>query len=151
LPDGRRQIGTFHLPGDIFGVENRLVHRFTAEAIAETTVWVTERRHILGGDQDTLHPPMDVAKLLARSLEHAENHLLLLGRHTSIEKVAAFLMEMDRRLRSPSVLILPMNRRDIADYLGLTVETVSRELTALKRAGVLNFEGRPTNCVAPAS
>jgi CRP/FNR family nitrogen fixation transcriptional regulator len=75
-------------------------------------------------------------------LQHAENHLLLLGRQTSVEKVAAFLIEMDRRLQSsPGEIILPMNRRDIADYLGLTIESVSRALSILRSEGLLSFRG----------
>jgi CRP/FNR family nitrogen fixation transcriptional regulator len=73
------------------------------------------------------------------NLEHAENHMLLLGRKTSLERVAAFLVEMDGRLAATGIMALPMSRRDIADYLGLTLETVSRALSRLQRAGVLDF------------
>jgi CRP/FNR family transcriptional regulator, nitrogen fixation regulation protein len=66
------------------------------------------------------------------NLQHAESHMLLLGRKTSPERVAAFLPEMDRRLTAAAVMAPPMSRRDIADYLGLTVETVSRALSALQ-------------------
>ena len=72
----------------------------------------------------------------------AENHMLLLGRKTSLEKVAAFLIEMDRRLAAADVMELPMNRQDIADYLGLSLETVSRALSVLHDEGVLNFVGQ---------
>ena len=65
--------------------------------------------------------------------------MTLLGRKTSLEKVAAFLLEMDRRLAGADVLALPMTRRDIADYLGLTLETVSRELSHLRALGILKF------------
>ena len=73
------------------------------------------------------------------NLEHAENHMLLLGRKTSLEKVAAFLLEKDARLIPTGIMALPMSRRDIADSLGLTLETVSLELSRLQRAGVLGF------------
>lgn len=69
--------------------------------------------------------------------------MLLLGRKTSAEKVAAFLLEMDQRMATPSVLTLPMTRRDIADYLGLTLETVSRALSALRDRGLIRF-ARPS-------
>ena len=65
--------------------------------------------------------------------------MMLLGRKNSLEKVAAFLLEMDRRLFGTDVLALPMTRRDIADYLGLSVETVSRELSRLRARGILKF------------
>jgi CRP/FNR family nitrogen fixation transcriptional regulator len=65
--------------------------------------------------------------------------MLLLGRKNSLERVAAFLIEMDGRLTATNVMMLPMTRRDIADYLGLTLETVSRALSRMRRAGVLDF------------
>jgi len=142
LPDGRRQIGAFYLPGDIFGVENGDAHRLTAEAIVDTKVLLVKRTRIFGEfSKESLRGTREVLKLLARSLQHAENHLLLLGRQTSVEKVAAFLIEMDRRLQSPGAFILPMNRRDIADYLGLTIESVSRALSILRSEGLLSFRG----------
>ena len=67
--------------------------------------------------------------------------MLLLGRKTARERVAAFLLEMDGRLAEPNVMLLPMNRRDIADYLGLTLETVSRALSILKDENMLRFDG----------
>jgi len=67
--------------------------------------------------------------------------MLLLGRKTALERVAAFLIEMDDRLAHPDVMILPMNRRDIADYLGLTLETVSRALSTLRDENMLQFDG----------
>jgi CRP/FNR family transcriptional regulator, nitrogen fixation regulation protein len=68
--------------------------------------------------------------------------MLLLGRKTSLEKVAAFLLEMDHRSEAAGVMILPMSRRDIADYLGLTLETVSRALSRLRDQGILSFTGQ---------
>ena len=65
--------------------------------------------------------------------------MLLLGRKDSLEKVATFLLEMDKRL--VDAMTLPMSRRDIADYLGLTLETVSRGLSRLRRAGAISLAG----------
>jgi CRP/FNR family transcriptional regulator, nitrogen fixation regulation protein len=143
LSDGRRQIGAFHLPGDIFGIEECEFHRFTADAIVNTTVWIAKRRSLFGGLGDSdISVTNNVRDLINKSLEHAENHLLLLGRQTALEKVAAFLLEMDRRLDQPEVMALPMGRRDIADYLGLTLETVSRALSALRKESILSFVGQ---------
>jgi CRP/FNR family nitrogen fixation transcriptional regulator len=143
LSDGRRQIGAFHLPGDILGVENGDVHRFTAEAIVDTTVWIAKCRSLFAGlakgDIRTVNAVRDV---VTRTLEHVENRLLLLGRQTALEKVAAFLAELDRRLGQPVVMSLPMNRRDIADYLGVTLETVSRALSILRDENILSFIGK---------
>jgi CRP/FNR family nitrogen fixation transcriptional regulator len=140
LSDGRRQIGAFHLPGDILVVENCEIHRFTAEAIVNTTVWVTKRRSLFAGlAEGDISTANKVRELVTRTLERAENHLLLLGRQNSVERVAAFLFEMDRRLEQPKVMILPMGRRDIADYLGTTVETVCRALSTLRDEGILSI------------
>jgi CRP/FNR family nitrogen fixation transcriptional regulator len=142
LSDGRRQIGAFHLPGDIFGLENGDVHRFTAEAIVDTTVRLVQRESL---EREAKNDPAMIRSLLRMTtdnLQHVENHLLLLGRKTSLERVAAFLLEMNGRLTEPDVMALPMTRRDISDYLGLTIETVSRALSALKRKGLLKLTGR---------
>ena len=142
LADGRRQIGAFYLPGDIFGIETGDAHRFTSEAIVNTTVWIAKRRSIFGeGVEENISSTKGLLKLITRNLHHAENHLVLLGQQTALEKLAAFLMEMDQRLQSPSVMILPMTRRDIADYLGLTIETVSRTFSDLQRKGLLSLRG----------
>src|SRR3954468_1751975 len=120
LSDGRRQIGSFHLPGDIFGLVNGGEHRFTAEAIVDTTVRLIKRHSL---DTFAVSDPVVAISLLTMTtsnLQHAEDHMLLLGRKTAMEKVTAFLVEMDKRMALTAVLILPMSRRDIADYLGLT-------------------------------
>jgi len=140
LSDGRRQISAFHLNGDIFGLENGNSHRFAAEAIIDSTVRILDRRSIdVAADTDLLvsHELLD---LTTESLQHAEDHMLLLGRKSSIERVAAFLLEMDRRLAARGIVTLPMTRRDIADYLGLTIETVSRTLSMLRDSGILRFQ-----------
>jgi len=142
LSDGRRQINAFHLAGDIFGLENGGAHRFTAEAIVDTTVRLVKRvslAHI--AETDTM-VARDLLNMTATNLRHAEDHMLLLGRKTSLERVAAFLLEMDRRLTDAGIMALPMCRRDIADYLGLTLETVSRALSVLHGKGVLGFLGQ---------
>ena len=77
----------------------------------------------------------------AHDLRHAENYMLLLGRKTAMERVATFLLEMDRRLAVAGMCALPMCRRDIGDHLGLTLETVSRALSQLNDEGVLEFSG----------
>jgi CRP/FNR family nitrogen fixation transcriptional regulator len=77
--------------------------------------------------------------LATKNLEHAEDQMMLLGRKSALEKVAAFLLETDRRLSGTGVFALPMSRRDIADYLGLSLETISRELSHLRALGILKF------------
>lgn len=141
LSDGRRQIGAFHLAGDIFGLEIGTDHRFTAEAIVDTTVRLMKRRTLERVASSDVTVARNLLSMTSTSLRHAEDHMLLLGRKTSLERVAAFLIEMDKRSTAAGVLALPMCRRDIADYLGLTLETVSRALSRLHDLGVLNFIG----------
>jgi CRP/FNR family transcriptional regulator, nitrogen fixation regulation protein len=139
LSDGRRQIGAFHLPNDIFGLETGDLHRFTAEAIVKTTVRVVKRQSL---EREAKNDPAMIRTLLSmttNNLQHVENHMLLLGRKNSQERVAAFLLEMHRRLAAADVMALPMSRRDIADYLGVRLETVSRALSEFQRKGYLRF------------
>ncbi|WP_454620895.1 helix-turn-helix domain-containing protein [Bradyrhizobium cenepequi] len=141
LSDGRRQIGAFHLVGDIFGLENGSEHRFTTEAIVDTAVHLVKRRSLeLVAESDAM-VARNLLGMTTNNLQHAEDHMLLLGRKTSLERVVAFLLEMDKRLTAAGVMTLPMCRRDIADYLGLTLETVSRALSRLHEIGILGFIG----------
>lgn len=141
LSDGRRQIGAFHLVGDIFGLENGGEHRFTTEAIVDTTVRLIRRQSLETVAESDVTVTRNLLSMTTDNLQHAEDHMLLLGRKTSLERVAAFLLEMDKRLTAAGVMALPMSRRDIADYLGLTLETVSRALSRLHELGVLGFVG----------
>jgi len=139
--DGRRQIGAFHLPGDVFGLESGTNHRLAAEAISDTTVRLVKRSSLERAANDNVQVARKLWGITAGELLHAENHMLLLGRKSAMERVANFLLEMDRRLAVAGLMALPMCRRDIGDYLGLTLETVSRALSQLHGEGVLGFSG----------
>jgi CRP/FNR family nitrogen fixation transcriptional regulator len=139
LNDGRRQIGAFHLTGDVFGLDTGATHRLTAEAITDTTVRLVKRRSLEAAAGSNVEVAHNLWTMTAGGLRHAEDHMLLLGRKTAMEKVAAFLLEMDRRLARAGMMALPMCRRDIGDYLGLTLETVSRTLSQLSDEGILAF------------
>src|SRR3954451_1940627 len=141
LNDGRRQIGAFYLPGDIFGLESGPVHRLTAEAVSDTTVRLVKRRSLEQAAGITVQVAQGLWAMTAGELRHAEDHMLLLGRKNAMERVASFLLEMDRRLAKTGMMALPMCRRDIGDYLGLTLETVSRALSQLHNEVVLGFSG----------
>jgi CRP/FNR family nitrogen fixation transcriptional regulator len=141
LSDGRRQIGAFHLPGDVFGLESGATHRLAAEAIIDTTVRLVKRRSLEKAAGVDVQLARKLWAITAGELRHAEDHMLLLGRKTAMERVATFLLEMDRRLAVAGMMALPMCRRDIGDYLGLTLETVSRALSQLQTQGVLGFSG----------
>ena len=137
LSDGRRQIGAFHLPGDAFGLDPGSTHRLTAEAIADTTVRLVKRSNLEAAAGSNVQVAHNLWTMTAGDLRHAEDHMLLLGRKTAMERVATFLLEMDRRLAKAGMMALPMCRRDIGDYLGLTLETVSRALSQLSDQGIL--------------
>ena len=137
LSDGRRQIGAFHLAGDVFGLDPGTSHRLTAEAITDTTVRLVKRRNLEAAAGSDVRVAHNLWTMTACELRHAEDHMLLLGRKTAMEKVATFLLEMDRRLAKAGMMALPMCRRDIGDYLGLTLETVSRALSQLNDQGIL--------------
>ncbi len=141
LSDGRRQIGTFHLAGDIFGLESGMSHRLAAEAIIDTTVRLVKRSSLEQAAGVDVQVARKLWSMTAGELRHAEDHMLLLGRKSAMERVANFLLEMDRRLAVAGMMALPMCRRDIGDYLGLTLETVSRTLSQLHGEGVLGFSG----------
>jgi CRP/FNR family nitrogen fixation transcriptional regulator len=141
LSDGRRQIGAFHLAGDVFGLESGITHRLAAEAIIDTTVRLVKRRSLEQAAGTDVQVARKLWTMTAGELRHAEDHMLLLGRKNALERVANFLLEMDRRLAVTGMMALPMCRRDIGDYLGLTLETVSRALSQLHGEGVLGFSG----------
>ena len=141
LSDGRRQIGTFHLAGDVFGLELSNNHRLAAEAIIDTTVRLVKRNSLEQAAGVDVRVARKLWSMTAGELRHAEDHMLLLGRKSAMERVANFLLEMDRRLAVAGMMALPMCRRDIGDYLGLTLETVSRALSQLHGEGVLGFSG----------
>jgi CRP/FNR family nitrogen fixation transcriptional regulator len=139
LSDGRRQIDAFHLPGDIFGIEAGADHRFSADAVSDATV-VAYRRSAL--DRLTREYPgfgEQVMTSMIRNLERAQDHMLLLGRKTAQEKIATFLLDLAERLHEDDHVELPMLRSDIADHLGLTIETVSRTLAEFARKGLIKL------------
>jgi CRP/FNR family nitrogen fixation transcriptional regulator len=131
LNDGRRQIGGFYLPGDIFGFEFGNEHTFSAEAIANTKVVVVKRSALtaLAGRDAAIAG--DLFALVGSELRRVQDRILLLVKSAQ-ERVASFLLEMAQRACAGNVVELPMSRQDIADYLGLTIETVSRTLTGLE-------------------
>ncbi len=139
LSDGRRQIEAFHFAGDIFGLGIFAEHRFTAEAIVDTTARQMTRRSLELAAESNVAVTLKMISETTLQLQHAEDHLLLLGQQNSVERVAAFLIEMDRRLKHQRILALPMNRRDIADYLGLTLETIARAMHSLQVEGLIGF------------
>jgi CRP-like cAMP-binding protein len=136
LDDGRRQIGAFYLPGDVFGLEFGELHAFSAEAISNATVLVFKRSAVNALAQRDNDVARQLWAMTARELQRAQSHMLLLIKSAQ-ERVAAFLLEMAGRGAGLTEIELPMSRQDIADYLGLTIETVSRTLTQLENAATI--------------
>jgi CRP/FNR family nitrogen fixation transcriptional regulator len=165
LEDGRRQICAFYLPGDIFGFEGADSHMASAEAVGETRLLVVKRSAIMARADREKDLARQLWEATARELRHFQEHMMLLIKSAE-ERVAEFLVEMARRSSRTAYVDLPMSRQDIADYLGLTIETVSRTFTQLEQSGMialptsrrvelLNSKAlmqlsacRPRNCVA---
>lgn len=138
LADGRRQIGGFYLPGDIFGLETGDEHGFSAEAITECKVLVTRRSALIALAAKDHDVARQLWTLTSNELRRAQDHILLLIKSAQ-ERVAAFLLEMAKRGCADNAVELPMSRQDIADYLGLTIETVSRTFTHLENAAAIEL------------
>ena len=136
--DGRRQVGDFYYEGDMIGVDVGASHRFSAEALTDCEVLALRRSGSAAYEKGHVERVMWAATI--SELQRTQSHLLLLGRATACEKVARFLMDIANRYTGEFV-ILPMSRQDMADYLGLTIETISRMLSRLQAAGVIEFSG----------
>lgn len=145
LPDGRRQVAGFLFPGDFLGITLEDRHPFTAEAVCAATLCRFSRTRFdafVAG-----HPEMErrLYAVAAGELAAAREQLVLLGRKTAAERLASFILQMMRHTEQqgdrPPRACLPMSRIDIADYLGLRIETVSRELGGLKSARLVRMLG----------
>lgn len=133
LADGRRQISAFHLAGEMFGFETDATHHFFAEAISATGIRI-QHTTLLHGDFASALLPMAL-----QSLVRAQEHLLVLGRQNATERVAAFLLDMSERQGGLRRIDLQMARADIGDYLGLSIETVSRVFSRLRQKGIIRL------------
>jgi CRP/FNR family nitrogen fixation transcriptional regulator len=133
LSDGRRQIGAFHLVGDVFGLECGETHLYSAEAVVDSEIALVRRSALDKAAEQDGAAARKLWELTSRDLLRLQDHMLLLGRKNALERVASFLIRMSTRGAAGEVVDLPMSRSDIADYLGLTIETVSRTFTQLER------------------
>jgi CRP/FNR family nitrogen fixation transcriptional regulator len=142
LEDGRRQVGEFLLPGDLFALESLATHDFSAEAVVDSKLRRYSRAAL---EEFADHDPgfaRQLRELVGDRLRTARGRMVTLGRKTAAERLAGFLLEMADRLNADAsgVLELPMNRTDMADHLGLTIETVCRGLTELRRHGTIAID-----------
>jgi CRP-like cAMP-binding protein len=136
LADGRRQIGGFYLPGDIFGLEAGTEHAFSAEAVSDSQVLVIKRSVVMDLAARDSNVAQQLWTVTGRELQRAQEHVMLLIKSAQ-ERVAGFLVEMAKRAPGASTIQLAMSRQDIADYLGLTIETISRTLTQFEKSAAI--------------
>ena len=136
LNDGRRQVAGFYLPGDTFGLQFADEHTFSAEAITDAKVLVVKRSALtaLAGRDAAIG--RELFAVTGRELRRVQDRVLLLVKSAQ-ERVAGFLLEMAERACAGNIVELPMSRQDIADYLGLTIETISRTLTGLENVAAI--------------
>jgi CRP/FNR family transcriptional regulator len=141
LPDGRQQITGFLFPGDFLGLPASGRYAYSAEAITDVTFCRFDRKKLDQLLEDFPRMERRLLGIASNELAAAQDQMLLLGRKTAREKVASFLLMLARRGGQPGTpaapLLLPMTRTDIADYLGLTIETVSRTLTRFRKEGLI--------------
>ncbi len=139
MEDGRRQVGEFLWPGDFVGMDDLDIHDFSAEAVTDATLRHYPRRMIDALARSHAALSTRLRAMTVAKLRRAHVQVVLLGRKSATERVASFLMDMHRRSTSANrrFLNLPMSRTDMADYLGLTIETVCRNLRLLRRCGII--------------
>lgn len=143
LENGQRRIVDFLMPGAFFGLRTDDAELFCFEASADETRTARISRRDFNG-LAAVRPPFCQFFLegACQTIARLENHILIQGRTTSIEKIASYLLSMSRRLstKHDTAVTLPMSRYDIADHVGIAVETVSRAITELRRQGVIELE-----------
>ena len=147
LADGRRQVIAFGYPGDIIGFPSNGLHHTDCESLTHARLQPFRRSHLETGEGDpTLHCALLQAAL--REISAMQDHFMMLGRKSAIEKLASFICVLAERvgedLGAYRQITLPMSRSDIADFLGLTTETVSRTFTQLRKSQIIAIENTHT-------
>jgi CRP-like cAMP-binding protein len=139
LEDGRRQVSEFLWPGDFVGMDDPDIHDFSAEAVTDATLRRYPRRMVDALAQSHAALSTRLRAMTVAKLRRAHVQMMLLGRKSATERLASFLLDMHRRSTSGNCrfLNLPMSRTDMADYLGLTIETICRTLLLLRRCGII--------------
>jgi CRP/FNR family nitrogen fixation transcriptional regulator len=139
LGDGRRQITGFHMPGEVFGLELDDEHHFSAETVSDAVILAVKRSAIMGLAACDVSFARELWAVTARDHQRVQNHTVVLGCMNARQRVAVFLLYMVPRSPGGSEIELSMSRRDIADYLGLTIETVSRTITQFEKETVIGI------------
>ncbi len=142
MEDGRRQVVEFLLPGDLLGLDTLGTYDLSAEAVSPVVL----HRYRRGAVERLADSDPAIARRLrvlsAAGLRAAWERMMLLGRKTAVERIASFLLEMTGRVPGGGrdLVVLPMGRLDIADHLGLTMETVCRVLSSLRQEGTIGMD-----------
>lgn len=143
LPNGRRQVTGFLLPGDFLGLTHKEAYAYSAEALVATRLCRFSRRRLEGLLDEMPKLEQRLLGMASHELAAAQDQMILLGRKSARERVVSFLLMMSasasRRGLPADPVVLPMNRSDIADYLGLTIETVSRTFTQLRKQKLIEL------------
>jgi CRP/FNR family nitrogen fixation transcriptional regulator len=139
LGDGRRQVDAFYVAGEVFGIESGGAYRLSAEAVSDCTLIAYRRRSLdsLSGRNETI--ARYLFQFALQNTARAQDHALLLGHRSALEKLASFLLHWARHSAQQVIVTLEMSRQDIADFLGLTIETVSRTLSKLEKDGIIKM------------
>ncbi|MBL4602383.1 MAG: cyclic nucleotide-binding domain-containing protein [Emcibacteraceae bacterium] len=148
LVDGRRQIIGFLFPGEFFGLACTNGYSYSAETITETDLCQMPRTQLFQKFSELPSLGQKVLEITRTELQFTHDQMLLLGRKRAKEKLCSFLLTMQNKSSlvkniEKNQLFLPMSRSDIADYLGLTIETVSRQFTILTKEKIISLEGNP--------
>jgi CRP/FNR family transcriptional regulator, nitrogen fixation regulation protein len=152
MEDGRRQVNEFLLAGDLLGFDDLGAHAFSAEAVTEIVALRFPRNKVEALADCDVTVARQLHALALQRLRIAHERLVLLGRKTATERLASFILELDRRNESDGgVIPLAMGRIDIADHLGLTVETVCRVLAIMKRDGAIGLSRRGVQILSRAA
>lgn len=139
LVDGRRQIAGFYYPGDLFGLETGPAHHTSAEALCDSKILVAKRSALKHYGEAGERLERLIWRATGQELSRAQDHMMLLARKSAYERVAGFLSDVAKR-QGEAWNDLAMSRQDIADHLGLTIETVSRMITQLQADGLVTLE-----------
>jgi CRP/FNR family nitrogen fixation transcriptional regulator len=139
--DGRRQIVAFYVAGDFFGFEVGDTHTLSAEAVTDVRVRLVKLASLLNAASRADDVAHQLWLNIGREIRRNQEHILQLGR-AAPARVASFLLEMAKRMPSADAVALSISRLDIADYLDIRIETVSRTLTQLARSGAIALSCR---------
>ncbi|HTW70395.1 MAG TPA: helix-turn-helix domain-containing protein [Acetobacteraceae bacterium] len=153
MEDGRRQVAEFLFSGDLLGLDDLGTHDFAAEAVTDVTLRRYPRRMVESLADSHAALARRLRSMALTNLRNAHDRMVTLGRKTAVEKVASFVLEMQQRGVAPDrrMVEIAMSRTDVADHLGLTVETVCRILAHLKREGTVKLHRTGVEVIDPAA